>query len=78
MGKPKLAYQDTLVEDKKGKKKTVQTIFVDVPSKGREEKKIISIVIRNQKKTKTKQADLKIVGIRPHGQAGLEIILKED
>ena len=71
----KLAYQEKL-----GKKKNdvVQTVFVDVPSKGSEEKRIISVVIRNRKKSKTKQADLKIIGIRPHGQMGLEIILKED
>lgn len=74
----KLAYQGKLDnEEGQANKKAVQTIFVDVPSKGRE-KKIISVVIRNQKKVKTKQADLKIIGIRPHGQAGLEIILKEE
>ena len=75
--KPKLSYQEKLVGEKKGEKKVVQTFFIDTPSK-REGKRVLSVVIRNQKKTKTKQADLKIVGIRPHGQAGLEIILKED
>ncbi len=75
--KPKLAYQEKLIDDE-GKKKVVQTVFLDVPSKGSDEKRILSVVIRNQKKTKTKQADLKIIGIRPHGQMGLEIILKED
>lgn len=73
----KLAYQGKLGEEK-GQTKNVQTVFVDVPSKGSEEKRIISVVIRNRKKSKTKQADLKIIGIRPHGQMGLEIILKED
>ncbi|WP_202320200.1 hypothetical protein [Archaeoglobus neptunius] len=77
MVKPKLAYQEKLIDDE-GKKKVVQTVFLDVPSKGSDEKRILSVVIRNQKKTKTKQADLKIIGIRPHGQMGLEIILKED
>jgi hypothetical protein len=76
--KPKLAYQEKLIDDDGGGKKIVQTVFLDVPSKGKEEKRILSVVIRNQKKTKTKQADLKIIGIRPHGQAGLEIILKEE
>jgi hypothetical protein len=75
----KLAYQGKLEEGEgQAKKKAVQTVFVDVPTKGTEEKRIISVVIRNKKKSKTKQADLKIIGIRPHGQMGLEIILKED
>ncbi|MBO8182040.1 MAG: hypothetical protein H0Z28_04505 [Archaeoglobus sp.] len=78
MSKPKLAYQEKLIDDERGGKKVVQTVFLDVPSKGKEEKRILSVIIRNQKKTKTKQADLKIIGIRPHGQMGLEIILKEE
>ncbi len=78
MPKPKLAYQEKLIDDEGGGKKVVQTVFLDVPTKGSDEKRILSVVIRNQKKTKTKQVDLKIVGIRPHGQMGLEIILKED